>query len=118
MHYIQTCSHLEVCTDEYICLVLSVFTHLFVAWMKSLELIYHLFNTACSGAQHCSAICLLYSSINNWQVDAGVKQLFCALKIGIGKIGVPRKQRVCRCNVLPLFYCVLMYYKHTVVFCY
>lgn len=93
--------------------------------MKSLEFIYNqMFNAACHrrlrkswmATQHCTASHLLYNTINNWQVGAGVMLLFCAPEIFIGKAGVPRKQRVCRCNVLPLFYCVLTYYKHPVVF--
>lgn len=31
---------------------------------------------------------LFYSTVNNWQVDAGVTLLVCALEIFIGKAGV------------------------------
>lgn len=66
--------------------------------------------------QYFTASCLFYDTVNNWQVDAGVKLLVCALEIFIGKAGVSRKQRVCRCNILPLFYCMLMYHEYLVVF--
>lgn len=94
------------------------------AGVKSLAFTYNLFNPTCwkrsredrTLVQYFTASCLFYNTVNNWQVDAGVKLLNCAREIFLGKAGMPRRQRVCRCNVLPSFDCVLMYHKYVVVF--
>lgn len=63
-----------------------------------------------------TACCLFDSAVNNWQVDAGVKLLVCALEMFTGEAGVSREHRGWRCDVLPLFHWVLMSHEYPAVF--